>query len=200
MDPASPQDVTKLLRAWSLGEQSALDRLIPLVYRDLHLRARRCMADERVGHSLQTTALIHEAYLRLMGPSPVAWESRGHFFAVAARAMRRILVDRARARRSLKRGGQGRPVSFDEDLVVSGPPTRDLVGLDDALQALAVFDERKARVVEMRFFGGLSVGETAEVLRVSPQTVMRDWKLAKVWLLREMKRVEPSAAGVAKES
>ena len=158
------------------------------------------MADERVGHSLQTTALIHEAYLRLMGPSPVAWESRGHFFAVAARAMRRILVDRARARRSLKRGGKGRPVSFDEDLVVSGPPTRDLVRLDDALQALAVFDERKARVVEMRFFGGLSVGETAEVLRVSPQTVMRDWKLAKVWLLREMKRVEPSAAGVAKES
>ena len=189
-----------MLQAWSRGEQSALDRLIPLVYRDLHLRARRCMAGERVEHSLQTTALIHEAYLGLVGPSPVAWESRGHFFAVAARAMRRILVDHARARRSQKRGGAGRPVSFDENLVVSASPNRDLVTLDDALQALATFDERKARVVEMRFFGGLSVDEAAEVLGVSPQTVMRDWKLAKVWLLREMKhgeRTEPRPFGAS---
>jgi RNA polymerase sigma factor (TIGR02999 family) len=188
LDAASPPDVTQLLQAWSRGEESALDRLVPLVYRDLHLRARRCMAGERAEHSLQTTALIHEAYLKLVGPSPVEWESRGHFFAVAARVMRRILVDHARARRSQKRGGQGQPVPLDEGLVGAGGPDRDLVSLDDALKALAAFDERKARVVEMRYFGGLSVEETAEVLKVSPQTVLRDWKLAKVWLLREMKR------------
>ena len=190
MGPASPQDVTRLLQAWCRGEESALERLVPLVYRELHLRARRCMAGERQQHSLQTTALIHEAYLRLVGPSPVDWESRGHFFAVAARVMRRILVDHARARRAQKRGGAGQAVTLDEQLVVAGGPDRDLVSLDDALQALATFDERKARVVEMRFFGGLSVEETAEVLKVSPQTVLRDWKLAKVWLLREMKRGE----------
>ena len=188
MDAASPPDVTQLLQAWSRGEESALDKLVPLVYRDLHLRARRCMAGEHVEHSLQTTALIHEAYLKLVGPSPVAWESRGHFFAVAARVMRRVLVDHARARRSLKRGGEGRHVELDEELLVAGGPDRDLVSLDDALKALAVFDERKARVVEMRYFGGLSVEETAEVLEVSPQTVLRDWKLSKAWLLREMKR------------
>ena len=188
VDAASPQDVTQLLQAWSRGEESALDRLVPLVYRDLHLRARRCMAGERVEHSLQTTALIHEAYLKLVGPSPVDWESRGHFFAVAGRVMRRILVDHARARRSQKRGGDGRPVPLDEALVVAGSPGRDLVSLDDALSALAAVDARKARVVEMRYFGGLSVEETAEVLKVSPQTVLRDWRLAKAWLLREMKR------------
>jgi RNA polymerase sigma-70 factor, ECF subfamily len=190
MSDPSPGDVTKLLRAWGQGEEAALDRLIPLVYRDLHLRARRCMAGERVEHSLQTTALIHEAYLRLVGPCPADWESRGHFFAVAARVMRRILVDHARARRAQKRGGAGDPVTLDEQLVVAPGPDRDLVSLDDALQALAALDERKARVVEMRFFGGLSVEDTAEVLKVSPQTVLRDWKLAKVWLLREMKRGE----------
>jgi RNA polymerase sigma-70 factor, ECF subfamily len=190
MSTPSPGDVTELLQAWGRGEDAALDRLIPLVYRDLHLRARRCMAGERVEHSLQTTALIHEAYLRLVGPSPAGWESRGHFFAVAARVMRRILVDHARARRAQKRGGAASPVTLDEQLVVAGGPGRDLVSLDDALQALATFDERKARVVEMRFFGGLSVEEAAEVLKVSPQTVLRDWKLAKVWLLREMKRGE----------
>ena len=180
--------MTQLLQAWSSGDEAALDRLVPLVYRDLHLRARRCMAGERVEHSLQTTALIHEAYLRLVGPSPVDWENRGHFFAVAARVMRRILVDHARARRSQKRGGEGRPVPLDEGLVVAGKPDRDLVSLDDALKALAAFDQRKARVVEMRYFGGLSVEETAEFLKVSPQTVLRDWKLAKAWLMREMKR------------
>jgi RNA polymerase sigma factor (TIGR02999 family) len=184
--------VAQLLQAWSSGDEAALERLVPLVYRDLHLRARRCMAGERVEHSLQTTALIHEAYLKLVGPSPVDWENRGHFFAVAARVMRRILVDHARARRSQKRGGQGRPVPLDEQLVVAGGPDRDLVSLDDALKALATFDERKARVVELRYFGGLSVEETAEWLKVSPQTVLRDWKLAKVWLLREMKRGGPT--------
>ena len=190
MSTASPQEVTRLLQAWSQGEESALDRLVPLVYRELHLRARRCMAREREPHSLQTTALIHEAYLRLVGSSPVSWESRNHFFAIAARLMRRILVDRARARRSQKRGGAARPVSFDEQLVVAGPPNRDLVSLDDALTALATVDERKAKVVELRFFGGLSVEETAGLLSVSPQTVLRDWKLSKAWLLREMKRGE----------
>jgi RNA polymerase sigma-70 factor (ECF subfamily) len=195
MDPPSPQDVTQLLRAWSRGQESALDRLVPLVYRDLHLRARRCMAGERVEHSLQTTALIHEAYLRLVGPSPVDWESRGHFFAVAARVMRRILVDHARARRSLKRGGDGQPVTLDEQLLVAKTPDRDLVSLDDALKSLATFDERKARVVELRYFGGLGAEETSQVLNVSPQTVLRDWKLAKVWLLREMKRGEAVTRG-----
>jgi RNA polymerase sigma factor (TIGR02999 family) len=194
MSTASPQDVTRLLQAWSRGDESALDRLVPLVYRELHLRARRCMAREREPHTLQTTALIHEAYLRLVGSSPVDWESRGHFFAISARLMRRILVDRARARRAHKRGGAARPVSFDETLVVAGPPDRDLVSLDDALTALAAQDERKAKVVELRFFGGLSVEETAELLAVSPQTVMRDWRLSKAWLLREMKRGERSAA------
>jgi RNA polymerase sigma factor (TIGR02999 family) len=193
VDPASLKDVTQLLQAWSRGERSALDRLVPLVYRELHLRARRCMAGERAEHSLQTTALIHEAYLKLAGPSPVDWESRGHFFAVAAKVMRRILVDHARARRSLKRGGDGRPVTLDEGAVVARTPDRDLVSLDDALQALAALDERKARVVELRYFGGLTAEETAAVLKVSPQTVLRDWRLAKVWLLREMKRGEAAS-------
>jgi RNA polymerase sigma factor (TIGR02999 family) len=194
MGAATPQDVTRLLQAWSRGDESALEKLVPLVYGELHLRARRAMARERDPHSLQTTALIHEAYLRLVGSSPVDWESRGHFFAIAARLMRRILVDRARARRSQKRGGAARPVSFDEELVVAGSPARDLVSLDDALTALAAEDERKAKVVEMRFFGGLSVEETAVVLGVSPQTVLRDWRLSKTWLLREMKRGEGRAA------
>jgi RNA polymerase sigma factor (TIGR02999 family) len=193
MDQPSPGEVTQLLRAWKAGEEAALDRLVPLVYRELHLRARRCMAGERVERSLQTTALIHEAYLRLVGPSPVDWESRGHFFAVAARVMRRILVDHARARRAQKRVGAERAVTLDAQRVVAGGPDRDLVSLDDALHALASFDQRKARVVEMRFFGGLSVEETSQVLGVSPQTVLRDWRLAKVWLLREMKRGERAA-------
>jgi RNA polymerase sigma factor (TIGR02999 family) len=152
------------------------------------------MGRERRGDGLQTTALINEAYLRLVGSAPVAWESHSHFFAVAARLMRRIVVDRARARRSLKRSGEALQVSFDEDLVVAGPPRRDLASLDDTLQPLATVDPRKARVVKMRFFGGLSADETAGVLGVSPQTVLRDWKLAKVWLLREMKRSEASTS------
>ena len=187
MAMASSQEVTRLLRAWSRGDETALEALIPLIYRELRQRAHRYMARERPGHTLQTTALINEAYLRLAG-SPVAWESRSHFFAIAARMMRRILVDHARTRRSLKRGGEGRPVSLDEEHLAGGQPDRDLVSLDDALDALAALDPRKVRVVELRFFGGLSVEETAEVLKVSPQTVMRDWRLAKAWLLREMRR------------
>jgi RNA polymerase sigma-70 factor (ECF subfamily) len=183
----SSQGITQLLRAWGRGDQAALEALIPLIYRELRQRAHRYMGRERPGHTLQTTALINEAYLRLVG-SPVVWESRNHFFAIAARMMRRILVDHARTRRSLKRGGEGRPVSLDEERLAGGQPDRDLVSLDDSLDALATLDPRKVRVVELRFFGGLSVEETAEILKVSPQTVLRDWKLAKVWLLREMRR------------
>ena len=188
------RSVTLLLRAWSGGDQTALEALIPLIYRELRERAHRYMGRERPGHTLQTTALINEAYLRLVG-SPVAWESRNHFFAIAARMMRRILVDHARTRRSLKRGGEGRPVSLDEEHLAGGQPDRDLVSLDDSLDALATLDPRKVRVVELRFFGGLSVEETAEVLKVSPQTVLRDWKLAKVWLLRAMRRGEREPSG-----
>jgi RNA polymerase sigma-70 factor (ECF subfamily) len=184
----SSQGVTQLLRAWSRGDQGALEALIPLIYQELRQRAHRYMGRERRGNSLQTTALINEAYLRLVGSAPVAWESRSHFFAIAARMMRRILVDHARSRRSLKRGGEGRPVSLDEEHLVVGQPHRDLVSLDDALDALATLAPRKVRVVELRFFAGLSVEETAGVLNVSSQTVLRDWKLAKVWLLREMRR------------
>jgi RNA polymerase sigma-70 factor, ECF subfamily len=192
----SSQGVTQLLRAWSLGDETALEALIPLVYRELRQRAHGYMRRERPGHTLQTTALINEVYLRLAG-SNVEWESRNQFFAIAARMMRRILVDHARTRRSLKRGGEGRAVSLDEEQLAAGQPDRDLVSLDDALDALATLDPRKVRVVELRFFGGLSVEETAGVLRVSTQTVLRDWKLAKVWLLREMKRGGRDVAGGA---
>ena len=145
------------------------------------------MAAERAGHSLQATALVNEAYLRLVDTKDVAWHDRAHFLAVAARAMRRILVDHARARHAQKRGGPAIRVTFDEALVVTDEPRADFVGLDDALKALAIFDERKSRVVELRFFGGLSVEETASVLKVSPSTVMGDWRLAKAWLQREMR-------------
>jgi RNA polymerase sigma factor (TIGR02999 family) len=187
MSPSTPVVVTRLLQAWSRGDEHALAKLIPLIYTELRQRAHRCLRGERPGHSLQTSALVNEAYLRLAGSAPVAWESRRHFFAIAARMMRRILVDRARARRSLKRGGEERLVSLEEEHLVAPQPPRDLVTLDDALTALSEVDPRKGRVVELRFFGGLSVEETAAVLAVSPQTVMRDWTLAKVWLVREMK-------------
>jgi len=186
MEPA-PRDVTQLLRAWSRGEQSALDELLPLVYADLRRRARRYVALERKGHSLQTVDLIHEAYLRLRGSKPVDWRDRSHFFALSARLMRQILVDHARSRGYLKRGGGKAHVTFDEGMAC-GEPAWDLVRLDDALTALAARDGRKSRVVELRFFGGLSAEETALVLDVSSQTVLRDWRLAKAWLLREMTR------------
>jgi RNA polymerase sigma factor (TIGR02999 family) len=182
------QEITQLLLAWNAGDAQALDQLMPLVHDELHLLAHRYMAGERDGHPLQTTALVNEAYLRLIDSSRVRWQNRAHFFAVSAQLMRRILVDVARARRQLKRGGDAVQVSLDEALTVSTQPGADLIALDDALTALAAFDERKSKVVELRFFGGLTVEETAEVLKVSVMTVMRDWGLAKAWLLREMDR------------
>ena len=180
-------EVTGLLRQWGQGNDDALERLIPLVYRELHRIARRCMAGERVGHTLQATALVNEAFVRLVDGKAVAWNDRAHFLAVSARVMRRILVDHARARTYQKRGGDAVRVSFDEALVVSSDLQPDYIALDAALDALAKFDERKCRVVEMRFFGGLSVEETAAVLHVSPATVMGDWRFAKAWLKREMR-------------
>ena len=161
--------------------------MIPLVHRELHGIARHCMAGERPGHSLQATVLVNEAYLRLIDAKAVAWHDRAHFLSVAARVMRRILVDHARARRAQKRGGLATKVILDEALVVANEPRQDFVAVDDALKAMAVFDERKSRVIELRFFGGLSVEETAVVLKVSPATVMGDWRLAKAWLQREMR-------------
>jgi RNA polymerase sigma factor (TIGR02999 family) len=188
MTTPAPQEVTQLLLAWSQGDQSALDQLIPLVHAELHRLAHRCMERERAGHTLQTTALVNEAYLRLIDSSRVRWQNRAHFFAVAAQLMRRILVDFARARQNLKRGGAAQRVSLDEALVVPQEPDPDLIALDEALNTLAALDPRQARMVELRFFGGLSVEETAEVLQVSPETVHRDWRVAKAWLLRELDR------------
>jgi RNA polymerase sigma factor (TIGR02999 family) len=179
--------VTGLLLAWGKGDDAALEQLIPLVHAELRRIAGRHMAGERVGHSLQATALVNEAYLRLVDVRQMKWQDRAHFFAMSARLMRRILVDFARARGYQKRGGGAQKVSFDEGLVVSNDRGHDLVALDDALLLLQEADSRKSQVVEMRFFGGLSVDETAEALHVSPETVMRDWKLAKAWLLRELK-------------
>jgi RNA polymerase sigma-70 factor (ECF subfamily) len=183
--PAS-HEITRLLLAWQEGDQAALDRLIPLVHAELYRRAKRYMGRERRGHTLQTTALIHEVYLRLVDAQQVRWQNRAHFFAIAARLMRRILVDHARERRYQKRGGEARRVTLDEGLVVSPERDDDLVALDDALSALGEVDLRKSRVVELRFFGGLSVEETAEALEVSPETVRRDWRLARSWLLRRL--------------
>jgi len=189
--PETPTRVTGLLLKWGRGDEAALERLIPLVHRELHQIARRCMAGEGRGHSLQATALVNEAYLRLVDAKNVAWHDRVHFLSVAARVMRRILVDHARAGRARKRGGGAAKVTFDEALAVSNEPRQDFVALDDALEALSRFDERKSRIVELRFFGGLTVEETASVVDVSPETVMRDWQLAKVWLRREMRADRP---------
>jgi RNA polymerase sigma-70 factor (ECF subfamily) len=174
-----------LLRAWSDGDRGALDRLAPIVYDELHRIARRYMKGERPGHSLQTTALVNEAYMRLVDYKSMQWQNRAHFFAVSAQLMRRILVDHAR-RHNLKRGGGVHHVPLEETAMVGGDRDADLVELDDAMNALARIDPRKVQVVEMRFFGGLSVEETAEVLKVSPVTVMRDWSTAKAWLYREL--------------
>jgi len=182
----TPQEVTRLLLAWNEGDEGALEKLVPHVYQELRRLARRQMLRERPGHTLQTTALINEAYLRLVDLRNVQWQNRAHFFALCARLMRRILVDFARSRQYAKRGGGGQPVSLDESLVVSPVHSTDLVAVDDALKDLAKVDARKAQVVELRFFGGLTVEESAEVLEVSPETVRRDWRLAKAWLLREL--------------
>lgn len=178
------EDVSSFLRAWSDGDERALEKLTPIVYEELRRLARYYMSAERTGHSLQTTALVNEAYLRLTDYKRMRWENRAHFFAVSAQLMRRILVDHAR-RHNLKRGGRVQHVSLEESAVV-GERDDDLVALDEALHALARFDSRKARVVELRFFGGLSVEETAEVLKISPITVIRDWNTAKAWLYREL--------------
>jgi RNA polymerase sigma factor (TIGR02999 family) len=182
----STQDVTQLLKAWTTGDEHALEKLTPLVYRQLHRIAQRYMAGERSGHTLQTTALVNEVYLRLVDCGQVNWQDRAHFFAVSAQLMRRILIDFARSRGYQKRGGGAPRISLDEAPSVCNEPDINLVALDDALKALGAVDERKSKVVELKFFGGLSVEETAEVLRVSVETVVRDWRLAKVWLHREL--------------
>jgi RNA polymerase sigma factor (TIGR02999 family) len=186
MDDALGHEITQMLQAWRRGEVGALDKLTPQVYRELQLVARRCMGRERDAHTLQTTALINELYLRLLDLKLIDWQNRAHFFALCARQMRRILTDQARARRSHKRGDGTNAISLDEALAVSPEPSADLVALDDALNQLAKVDERKSQVVELRFFGGLSVEETAEALKVSPETVARDWRLAKAWLMRAL--------------
>ena len=193
MSPQSPE-ITVLLKAWGNGDQAALDRLVPLVYAELHRIARRHMRNERPGQTLQTTALVNQAYLRLVDVRNAGWNDRVHFFAVSAQVMRRILVDAARARATGKRGGEfqrvahSTAINLDELPDLSSKRAQELEALDAALNALAELDVRKAKVVELRFFGGLSVEETAEVLGISPQSVMRDWKLAKVWLMRELSR------------
>jgi RNA polymerase sigma-70 factor, ECF subfamily len=185
-NPGSSQNVTQLLRAWGDGDQSALEQLTPLVYEQLHSLARRQMSRENEGHTLQATALIHEVYLRLVEFENVRWQDRAHFFAVCARLMRRILIDFARSNSSLKRGGDDRRVTLDEGMILSPDLPAQLMDLEHALTKLAKEDPRKSGVVELRFFGGLTVTETAEVLKISPDTVMRDWSMARAWLLREI--------------
>jgi RNA polymerase sigma factor (TIGR02999 family) len=182
------EQVTALLRAWNDGDESARDALLPMVYAELHRLARLYMSRERPGQTLQPTALVHEAYLRLVDIRRVRWEDRAHFFAVSARVMRRVLVDIARSRRSLKRAGGLRRVAFDEQMLTANEWSASLLALDDALRELAQHDLRKSQVVELRFFGGLDVEETADALHISARTVMRDWKLARAWLTREMTR------------
>ena len=191
--PADASGITALIRAWGDGDQTALERLMPLVYDELRRAARRYIRNQRQGFTLQPTALVHEAYLRLMDVKNAGWQDRAHFFAAAAQIMRRILVDAARARATQKRGGGARhidhssAINLDEiPAIVGSNRCRELLALDDALTRLTELDGRKGMVIELRFFGGLSVEETADVLKVSPQTVMRDWRLAKAWLTREL--------------
>jgi RNA polymerase sigma factor (TIGR02999 family) len=185
--PPTP-DVTHLLLAWSDGDRAALDQLMPIVYAELRRLAHRQLAGERPNHTLQTTALVNEAYLRLVDQSSLQWRDRAHFFAGAARIMRHILVDYARARHNAKRGGRAIKVTLDEATEISTERAADMVALDDALTALSEFDQRKSQIVELRYFGGFSIEETAEALKVSPGTVMREWTLAKAWLWREIRK------------
>ena len=182
----SPKEITRLLVAWGDGDESALADLTPLVYEELHRLAHHYMSGERAGHTLQTTALVNEAYVRLIDWKDVRWQNRAHFFAVSAQLMRRILVEFARSRGYQKRGGGARAVTLDDGAVVTDDKGADMVALDEALNALAELDERQSKVVELRFFGGLSVEESAEVLKVSTGTVRRDWSLARAWLHREL--------------
>ena len=185
-DEKPSHQVTELLEAWANGEQVARDQLMSLVYDELHRLAHRYMKRESPGHTLQTSALVNEAFVRLVDQKKVQWQSRAHFFAIAAQMMRRILVDYARNRNYAKRGGGARKVSLDEGLIVSDERSTEVVNVHEALERLAAFDARKSQIVELRFFGGLSIEEAAEVLGVSQGTVMRDWTLAKAWLRREM--------------
>lgn len=185
----TPPDISRLLRKWSDGDRAALEELLPLVYDELHQQAERYLRRERVGHTLQTTALIHEAYLRLIDQRDVRWQSRTHFFAIAAQMMRRVLIDYARAKHREKRGGDDVRLSLDKAyLVAANEDSVDLIALDQALRRLAELDEQQARVVELRYFGGLSLEETAEVLHISRATTARDWEVAKAWLRRELTR------------
>jgi RNA polymerase sigma-70 factor, ECF subfamily len=190
------RDVTRLLQAWSEGDDTALGQLLPLVEAELRRLARACMGRERIGHTLQPTALVNEAFLRLAGARQVRWQDRAHFMGIAARLMRRVLVDHARSRGYQKRGGGAQRVPLDDAGLEAPVPALDVVELDRALAAFAIVDARRSQVVELRFFGGLSVEETAEVLEISQETVMRDWKFAKNWLLRELSR--SNAAGSLK--
>ena len=196
----SKVEVTQLLRAWGGGDDSALKKLTPLVENDLHRLAHRYMARERPGHTLQTTALVNEVYLRLVDLHQVSWQDRAHFFAISARMMRRILTDFARSRNYQKRGGAALHVSFDEALAMSQEQDAEIVAIDEALIGLAAVDARKSQVVELRFFGGLSVQETAEVLKVSPETVKRDWRFAKAWLHRVLSGEKGDEAGATAAS
>lgn len=187
MLPSPPaHQITQLLVRWRAGDRRALDELMPLVYHELHRLAAHYLRGERRGHTLQTTALVNEAYLRLAGHEKIQWQNRAHFFGIAARLMRQILVDYARRQRYAKRGGDAQRVTLDETVIVSKDRAAEVVALDDALKSLAAIDPRQSQIVELRFFGGLSIEETAEVLAVSPGTVMRDWTLAKAWLRREI--------------
>jgi RNA polymerase sigma-70 factor, ECF subfamily len=191
MERPSPKDLTRLLVDWSKGDPQALGQLMPIVYDELRSLAGRYLRRERSDHTLQPTALVNEAYLRLIDQHSVRWQNRAHFFGVAAQMMRRILVDHAKGHRREKRGGGARKVSLDEAIELTDQRADGLVALDEALTALAQFDERKSRVVELRYFGGLSVEETAEILQVSVNTILRDWKLAKAWLYNQIKKNGP---------
>ena len=192
MTQTSSQEITHLLLAWGEGDEAAFDKLMPMVYQELRRLAKRYMSRQRPGHTLQTTALVNEAYLRLIDSSRVRWQNRAHFFAVSAQLMRRILVDFARSRNNLKRGGGVQRVTLDNDLQVASERGTDLIALDDALKELASFNQRQSQIVELRYFGGLSEEETAEVLKVSPRTVRRDWSQARAWLYRQLSREEKS--------
>lgn len=194
MSELRTHDVTALLIEWRGGDAAAIDRLVPLVHGELRRIAKRHMAGERPDHMLQATALVNEVYLKLIDIRRVQWQDRAHFFAVAARLMRRVLVDFARAEKNQKRGGALNRITFDQNLPVTGDTPEDLIAIDEALRAFSVEYDRKAQVVELRFFGGLSVEETAEVLAISEETVMRDWKFAKNWLMRELSRGVKRAA------
>ena len=186
MPEAESSETTQLLRAWAGGDRGALDQLAPRIYEELRRIAGHFMQEERPGRTLQTTALVHEVYIKLIDVKNVDWQHRAHFFAIAAQMMRRILLDQARRRAAVKRGGGAAKLNLDEALDVGAGRAREVIALDDALTALAKIDARKCEVIELRFFSGLSVEETAEVLKVSPDTVMRDWRLARAWLLAEL--------------